>query len=434
MNQNTSKSIIRHSVFETNSSSCHSLAWVKDNQSLKTPCPILLDDEQKSYVELCLPATLYRRCMAFRTTQEKLAYAIAVEQDRTRLSRILKDFFDFHLTNYLVLKKEYLEKQFVIQKDSDYLHQANLIVDTFNNREGNNVLSDQLVEHIPSGRLFCYYDYGTIADGNSSLLDELEANEVGQFNILSENDTIHDIIYSAKFVIHTGNDEADFPYSLAGLDNVKKELLLRIVDTLLVIMSNKMLPKFITDDYCQTYYLPKKYNKVVRAKLLGLKHQILFGKHFNYTRLLRRLAHVICLSDSKSNGSRYLLTSKNRKFDEWIGYPQTRRELAAYGRLNYLFRITLSDILSDDENELLEQVIEDFVTGLLAYCYTIHVEYTDLVNENWNLTHAHQQLVDLLKEKLNQYPNQFNGLRDKYDELVQEQLVVFLHDDLIPQN
>ena len=58
-------------------------------------CQVKLDDDGKSYVELVLPTYLYRRQMAFRTTEEKLAYVLAVESNPVIVSKILKDFFDF---------------------------------------------------------------------------------------------------------------------------------------------------------------------------------------------------------------------------------------------------------------------------------------------------------------------------------------------------
>lgn len=53
--------LARHSVFETNSSSCHSLAVLKGAAKLwQELCQVKLDDDGKSYVELVLPTYLYR--------------------------------------------------------------------------------------------------------------------------------------------------------------------------------------------------------------------------------------------------------------------------------------------------------------------------------------------------------------------------------------
>ena len=94
--------LVRHAVFETNSSSCYSLAVLKGANSQEQTadlCQVKLDDG-KSYVELVLPTYLYRRQMAFRTTEEKLSYVLAVESNPVIVSKILKDFFDLHMVDY----------------------------------------------------------------------------------------------------------------------------------------------------------------------------------------------------------------------------------------------------------------------------------------------------------------------------------------------
>ena len=60
--------LVRNAVFETNSSSCYSLAVLKgaNRQTAKLElCQVKLDDNGKAYVELILPTYLYRRQMAF---------------------------------------------------------------------------------------------------------------------------------------------------------------------------------------------------------------------------------------------------------------------------------------------------------------------------------------------------------------------------------
>ena len=120
---------------------------------------------------------------------------------------------------------------------------------------------------------------------------------------------VADIIYLSKYTIHTGSDEADFSYALKGLDKFQKSLLIRIIDTLLEVVEPQgdkgstsvaaTLPQFIQDDFGTKYYLPKNYQKVVRAKLLGMKHKVINGKKYNYDLILKKLARIICWSDSK---------------------------------------------------------------------------------------------------------------------------------------
>ena len=54
--------------------------------------------------------------------------------------------------------------------------------------------------------------------------------------MVNMEDMITDIIYLSKYTIHTGSDEADFSYSLKGLDKFQKSLLIRIIDTLLEVV------------------------------------------------------------------------------------------------------------------------------------------------------------------------------------------------------
>ena len=107
---------------------------------------------------------------------------------------------------------------------------------------------------------------------------------------------------------------------MKGLDKFQKSLLIRIIDTLLEVVEPQgdkgstsvaaTLPQFIQDDFGTKYYLPKNYQKVVRAKLLGMKHKVINGKKYNYDLILKKLARIICWSDSKNNGNLYLLESK----------------------------------------------------------------------------------------------------------------------------
>lgn len=430
--------LVRDSVFETNSSSCHSLAVLKDatseaqNQTADL-CQVKLDDNGKAYVELVLPTYLYRRQMAFRTTEEKLAYVLAVESNPVIVSKILKDFFDLHMVDYLVLKKEAANQhnqlsvlddaiQSLIINNNHYEQLVSSIIDTFNIRSAENIMTDEFVKH-PDGRLFRYCDDDY---HNKKMV------ESGQFEMVNMDDMIIDIIYLSKYTIHTGSDEADFSYSLKGLDEFQKSLLIRIIDTLLEAVDSTSetalttLPKFIQDDFGTKYYLPKNYQKVVRAKLLGLKHKVSNNKKLNYYLILKKLARIICWSDSKNNGNLYLLESDNLKYRDWQSYPMSRKYLSSF-RIGYLFCLSTSDILDESESEIMEQIIKDLVSGLLGFCYSTYVIYTDAVNGIWNLKTAKQQLTDLLKSKL-RLSNHFVGVRDEYHKMIQEQEVVYLND------
>lgn len=429
--------LARHSVFETNSSSCHSLAVLKGSAKLwHELCQVKLDDDGKSYVELVLPTYLYRRQMAFRTSEEKLAYVLAVESNPVIVSKILKDFFDLHMVDYLVLKKESANKHNRLSVLDDAIqsliinsnHDEQLvssIIDTFNIRSAENVMADEFVKH-KDGRLFRYYDD---YHGNNKKLVES-----GQFKTVNMDDMVTDIIYSSKYSIHTGSDESDFSYSLKGLDEFQKSLLIRIIDTLLEVVepqgdkgsTSATLPKFIQDDFGTKYYLPKNYQKVVRAKLLGLKHKVSNNKKLNYYLILKKLARIICWSDSKNNGNLYLLESKNLKYREWTSYPILRKHLSSF-RIGYLFCLSTSDILDESESEIMEQIIKDLVSGLLGFCYSTYVIYTDVVNGIWNLKQAEKELTDLLKSKL-RLSNHFVGIRDEYHQMIQEQTVNYLND------
>lgn len=434
--------LARHAVFETNSSSCHSLAVLKDENHSQVSqtadlCQVKLDDNGKAYVELVLPTYLYRRQMAFRTTEEKLAYVLAVESNPVIVSKILKDFFDLHMVDYLVLKKEAANQhnqlsvlddaiQSLIINNNHYEQLVSSIIDTFNIRSAENIMTDEFVKH-PDGRLFRYCDDDY---HNKKMV------ESGQFEMVNMDDMIIDIIYLSKYTIHTGSDESDFSYSLKGLDEFQKSLLIRIIDTLLkavepqsVVASETTtatLPKFIQDDFGTKYYLPKNYQKVVRAKLLGLKHKVSNNKKSNYYLILKKLARIICWSDSKNNGNLYLLESDNLKYRDWTSYPMSRKSLSHY-RIGYLFRLDDSYILNESESEIMEQIIKDLVSGLLGFCYSTYVIYTDAVNGIWNLKNAKQELTDLLKSKL-RLSNHFVGVRDEYHKMIQEQEVVYLND------
>lgn len=431
--------LARHSVFETNSSSCHSLTVLKGAAKLwHELCQVKLDDNGKAYVELVLPTYLYRRQMAFRTTEEKLAYVLAVESNPVIVSKVLKDFFDLHMVDYLVLKKERLatanqhNRLSVLDDEIQSLtinsnHSEQLvssIIDTFNIRSAENIMADEFVKH-PDGRLFRYCDDD---------YDNKKMVESGQFEMVNMDDMITDIIYLSKYSIHTGNDEADFSYSLKGLDEFQKSLLIRIIDTLLEVVepqgdkgsTSATLPKIIQDDFGTKYYLPKNYQKVVRAKLLGLKHKVSNNKKLNYYLILKKLARIICWSDSKNNGNLYLLESKNLKYREWTSYPILRKHLSSF-RIGYLFCLSASDILDESESEIMEQIIKDLVSGLLGFCYSTYVIYTDVVNGIWNLKQAEKELTDLLKSKLC-LSNHFVGIRDEYHQMIQEQTVNYLND------
>jgi len=433
--------LARHAVFETNSSSCHSLAVLKDENHSQVSqtadlCQVKLDDNGKAYVELVLPTYLYRQQMAFRTTEEKLAYVLAVESNPVIISKVLKDFFDLHMVDYLILKKEAANQhnrlsvlddaiQSLIINSNHYEQFVSSIIDTFNIRSAENIMADEFVKH-KDGRLFRYYDD---YHGNNKKMVES-----GQFKMVNMDDMVADIIYLSKYTIHTGSDEADFSYSLKGLDKFQKSLLIRIIDTLLEVVepqgdkgsTSATLPKFIQDDFGTKYYLPKNYQKVVRAKLLGLKHKVSNNKKLNYYLILKKLARIICWSDSKNNGNLYLLESKNLKYREWTSYPILRKHLSSF-RIGYLFCLSTSDILDESESEIMEQIIKDLVSGLLGFSYSTYVIYTDVVNGIWNLKQAEKELTDLLKSKLC-LSNHFVGIRDEYHQMIQEQTVNYLND------
>lgn len=433
--------LARHAVFETNSSSCHSLAVLKGAAKLwHELCQVKLDGNGKAYVELVLPTYLYRRQMAFRTTEEKLAYVLAVESNPVIVSKVLKDFFDLHMVDYLVLKKERLatanqhnrlsvlddEIQSLTINSNHSEQFVSSIIDTFNIRSAENIMADKFAKHT-DGHLFRYCDDD---------YDNKKMIESGQFKTVNMDDMVADIIYLSKYTIHTGSDEADFSYSLKGLDDFQKSLIIRIIDTLLEVVEPQgdkgstsvaaTLPKFIQDDFGTKYYLPKNYQKVVRAKLLGLKHKVSNNKKTNYYLILKKLARIICWSDSKNNGNLYLLESKNLKYREWTSYPMLRKHLSSF-RIGYLFCLSTSDILDESESEIMEKIIKDLVSGLLGFSYSTYVIYTDAVNGIWNLKNAKQELTDLLKSKL-RLSNHFVGVRDEYQQLIQEQEVVYLND------
>lgn len=421
--------LARHSVFETNSSSCHSLAVLKGSAKLwHELCQVKLDDDGKSYVELVLPTYLYRRQMAFRTTEEKLAYVLAVESNPVIISKVLKDFFDLHMVDYLILKKEAANQhnrlsvlddaiQFLIIKSDHYEQFVSSIIDTFNIRSGENVIASEFFKDA-DGHLFCYYD--DYHGKNKKLI------ESGQFTMINMDDMVNDIIYSSKYTIHTGSDEADFSYSLKGMDEFQKSLLIRIVDTLLEAVIS--LPKFIQDDFGTKYYLPKNYQKVVRAKLLGLKHKVINNKKSNYDFILKKMARIICWADSKNNGNLYLLESENLKYLNWTSYPMLRKDLSSF-RMGYLFCLSQYKILKLSESEIMDKIIKDLVSGLLGFCYSTYVIYTDAVNCIWNLKNAKQELTDLLQCKLASHcSNHFAGVREEYQQLIQEQVVDYLED------
>ena len=436
--------LARNAVFETNSSSCHSLAVLKgENQSQVSQtadlCQVKLDDDGKAYVELVLPTYLYRRQMAFRTTEEKLSYILAVESNPITISKILKDFFDLHMVDYLILKKECANQHNRLSVlddaipslviNSNHYEQVEelvqFIIDTFNVRSAENIMADEFFKH-KDGRLFRYYD--DYHGNNKKLI------ESGQFKMVNMDNMVTEIIYSSKYSIHTGSDESDFSYSLKGLDEFQKSLLIRIIDTLLEVVepqgdkgsTSATLPKFIQDDFGTKYYLPKNYQKVVRAKLLGLKHKVSNNKKLNYYLILKKLARIICWSDSKNNGNLYLLESKNLKYREWTSYPILRKHLSSF-RIGDLFCLSTSDILDESESEIMEQIIKDLVSGLLGFSYSTYVIYTDVVNGIWNLKQAEKELTDLLKSKLC-LSNHFVGIRDEYHQMIQEQTVNYLND------
>ena len=449
----STNTLIRHAVFETNSSSCHSLAVLKgatseaQGQTAKLElCQIKLDDNGKAYVELILPTYLYRRQMAFRTTEEKLSYVLAVESNPVIISKILKDFFDLHMVDYILLKKEKANQynRLSVLDDAiqsliinnyyeqvDKLEQlVSSIINTFNIRSAENIMADEFVKHT-DGRLFRYYD-----DDHGKNKKMIES---GLLKMINMDNLVAEIIYSSKYSIHTGNDEADFCYSLKGVDEFQKSFLIRIINTLLEAVKPQTaqpnscnsstslaatLPKFIQDDFGKKYYLPKNYQKVVRAKLLGLKHKIINSKKFNYDFILKKLARIICWSDSKNNGKLYLLESEKLKYSDWTSYPMLRKHLSSF-RIGYLFGLIADYILYHSETEIMEIIIKDLVSGLLGFCYSTYVIYTDVVNGIWNLKKAEQELNDLLKSKI-RLSNHFVGIRDEYQQLVQEQAVDFI--------
>ena len=446
--------LVRNAVFETNSSSCHILAVLKgaNQQTAKLElCQVKLDDNGKAYVELILPTYLYRRQMAFRTTEEKLSYVLAVESNPVIISKILKNFFDLHMVDYLLLKKERANQynrlsvldgaiqSLIINnyyEKVDKLEQlVSSIIDTFNIRSAENIMADEFVKHT-DGRLFSYYD-----DDHGKNKKMIES---GLLKMINMDNLVAEIIYSSKYSIHTGSDEADFCYSLKGVDEFQKSFLIRIINTLLEVVKPQAikpvgctsetalakqafaatLPKFIQDDFGTKYYLPKNYQKVVRAKLLGLKHKVSNSKKSNYEFILKKLARIICWSDSKNNGNLYLLESKNLKYHEWTSYPMLRKHLSSF-RIGYLFGLIDDYILYRSESEIMETIIKDLVSGLLRFCYSTYVIYTDVVNGIWNLRKAEQELNDLLKSKIS-LANHFIGIHDEYQQLVQEQLVDFI--------
>lgn len=416
--------LVRHAVYETNSSSCHSLAVLKNNNHQKNvqtaePCQIKLDAEHKSYVELVLPNTLYRQQMAFRTTEEKLAYVLSVEKDEAKLVQVLKQFFDLHMVDALVLKKENHEEQtLVIHHGTDEQLQKYTkdIVENFNNRSEKNVFSKHLVEHIPSGKVF------SSNEAEPELIEQLQ--KAGKIRALDTNFMLHDVIYLSKYAIHTGNDEANFPYLLKGIEEFKKSLLIRTIDALLEAVGNHadksstILPKFIQDDFGVKYYLPKNYQKVVRAKLLCLKHKVANSKKSNYEFVLKKLMMIVSWADSKNNGNLYWLESECLKYKDWTSRTFTRKYLRRF--MNYDFWVCQYEVLEQSDDEIMNNTIDDFVTALIRYCYTTYVIYTDVVNNSYNLVKAKKELMNLLKEKLS---NHFVGVRDKYQQLIREQEV-----------
>ena len=416
--------LVRHAVYETNSSSCHSLAVLKDDNHQKNVqtaelCQVKLDNEQKSYVQLILPNTLYRRQMAFRTTEEKLAYILSVEKNEAKLVQVLKQFFDLHMVDSLVLKKEnHKEQKLVIHHGTDEQLQkyAKDIVENFNNRSEKNVFSKHLVEHITSGKVF------SSNEAEPELIEQLQ--KAGKIHAFDTNSMLHDVIYFSKYTIHTGNDEANFPYSLKGIEEFKKSLLIRTIDALLEAVGNHadksstILPKFIQDDFGTKYYLPKNYQKVVRAKLLGLKHKVANSKKSNYEFVLKKLMMIVSLVDSKNNGNIYWLESEYLKYKDWTGRAFPRKYLRRF--MSYDFWVCQYEILEESDDEIMNNTIDDFVTALIRYCYTTYVIYTDVVNNSYNLVKAKKELMNLLKEKLS---NHFVGVRDKYQQLIREQEV-----------
>ena len=101
-----------------------------------------------------------------------------------------------------------------------------------------------------------------------------------------------------------------------------------------------------------------------------------------------------------------------------------RKHLSSF-RIGYLFGLIDDYILYQSESEIMEIIIKDLVSGLLRFCYSTYVIYTDVVNGIWNLKKAEQELNDLLKSKIS-LANHFIGIHDEYQQLVQEQLVDFI--------
>lgn len=118
------------------------------------------------------------------------------------------------------------------------------------------------------------------------------------------------------------------------------------------------------------------------------------------------------------------MESDHLKYRDWQSYPMLRKHLSSF-LIGYLFRLDDSYILNESESEIVEQIIKDLVSGLLGFCYSTYVIYTDAVNGIWNLKNAKQELTDLLKSKLS---NHFVGVRDEYHKMIQEQEVVYLND------
>lgn len=319
--------------------------------------------------------------------------------------------------------------QSLIINSNHYEQLVSSVIDTFNINSGENAIASKFLKHA-DGRLFHYNDSN---DNNKKLV------ESGQFATVNVDDARTEVIYSSKYTIHTGNDEADFPYSLKGLDDFKKSLVIRIIDTLLEVVGKPVsasetesitLPKFIQDDFGTKYYLPKNYQKVVRAKLLGLKHKVTNNKKFNYDFILKKLGKIICWSDSKNNDNLYLLQTKNLKHNDWTSYPMLRKNLSSF-RIGYLFYVSQYDILQYSESEIMENIIKDLVSGLLGFCYSIYVIYTDAVNDIWNLKKAKKELTDLLKSKLClacEASSHFAGVREEYQQLIQEQVIDYLEE------
>ena len=96
-------------------------------------------------IELVLPTYLYRRQWHSALLKKKLAYVLAVESNPVIVSKILKDFFDLHMVDYLVLKKEDANKHNRLSVLDDEIQSLTInsnhseqfvssIIDTFNIR------------------------------------------------------------------------------------------------------------------------------------------------------------------------------------------------------------------------------------------------------------------------------------------------------------